>query len=104
MDEGGIRKMHITVALRDFARLFVRAFMGGLGAAVAMALAILALSANTHAATIAPPEAVAEPEPWSAALAPDRGVFDAPGAGALWAMGLGAAGAALAVALAGRRG
>jgi Ca-activated chloride channel family protein len=36
----------------DFGRLVVKAFVSGLGVAVVMALAILALSANTHAAGV----------------------------------------------------
>ncbi len=44
----------------DFAKLVAKAFVGGLGVAVAMSLAILALSSNTHAAgkvTLADPKA-----------------------------------------------
>ena len=39
-------------AMRDLAELVAKAFFGGLGAAVAMSLAILALSANVQAATV----------------------------------------------------
>jgi Ca-activated chloride channel family protein len=42
----------IQDAIGDFARLVAKAFLGGIGVAVAMSLAILALSANVQAATI----------------------------------------------------
>jgi len=39
-------------AVRDFSKLIIQAFFGGIGVAVAMSLAILLLSANSQAATI----------------------------------------------------
>src|SRR3982750_2413318 len=42
----------IQDAIGDFARLVAKAFLGGIGVAIAMSLAILALSANVQAATI----------------------------------------------------
>ena len=45
-------QVRIQQALGDFARLVAKAFFGGIGVAVLMSLAILALSANVQAATI----------------------------------------------------
>ena len=50
MDAVGRQHM-LRQAMGDFGRLVVRAFVGGTGVAVVLALAILALSANTYAAT-----------------------------------------------------
>src|SRR5689334_11650860 len=46
------QQVRIQEALGDFARLVAKAFFGGIGVAVLMALAILALSANVQAAGI----------------------------------------------------
>lgn len=70
----------------DMAELVARAFLSGIAAAVAMSLAILALSATAQATT--PNEAVVPGtsgnQPWSVAPAPDAD-RNAAGAGALWA-------------------
>ncbi|HET7400672.1 MAG TPA: hypothetical protein VFJ62_02795 [Usitatibacter sp.] len=52
-----IRTAHAREAWVDFAELVAKAFFGGLGVAIAMAVAIILLSPGTVAASAAPPDA-----------------------------------------------
>src|SRR5690349_1723024 len=52
MQGSAVPQVRIQQALGDFARLVAKAFFGGIGVAVLMSLAILALSANVQAAGV----------------------------------------------------
>ena len=52
-----IRTAHAREAWVDFAELVAKAFFGGLGVAIALAVAIVVLSPGTQAASVAVPAA-----------------------------------------------
>ncbi|HET7401612.1 MAG TPA: hypothetical protein VFJ62_07515 [Usitatibacter sp.] len=52
-----IRTAHAREAWVDFAELVAKAFFGGLGVAIALAVAIIVLSPGTQAASVAVPDA-----------------------------------------------
>lgn len=76
----GMTGVTTRAAIGGLLEILARALLSGIGVAVAMSLAILALCATTQAATLNDPET----EPWSVALTTSHEA-QAADVGALWA-------------------